>query len=185
MRSVFRLKRRNWGLTWNVSYDEFIIVFIGIVAFIREISVMFYLRGKNICFMFSTPRLKYANHVQSHYVESKLLMNFHPSKSPQWSMFIHAAYFITELLHWCSEFSLSVFLWRASCPFSLLIHPICLSLYLKGDLTGGLKRLVTLYKGNIWWNSALKHGSVLKNNWKKWSAFVWHVSLKRCNQVKC
>lgn len=36
--------------------------------------------------------------------------------------------------------------------FYLLIHPIYLSLYLKGDLKGGLKRLVTFYKGNIWWN---------------------------------
>lgn len=70
--------------------------------------------------------------------------------------------------------------------FYLLIHPIYLSLYLKGDLTGGLKRLVTFYKGNIWWNCSFisfkeqTSQEALEGKWNtSESAVFWNVLVKQ------
>lgn len=78
-------------------------------------------------------------------------------KTLQWSMLMAR----TTIVSLCFSFGAPrppevFFCEKQAALFYLLIHLMCLSLYLKGDLTGELKRLVSFYKGNIWWNSSNK-----------------------------
>lgn len=75
-------------------------------------------------------------------------------RNPEWRRFKpRTACFISTLQLWCCLNFYHVYSEEEEAAlFYLLIHPIYLSLYLKGDLTWGFKRLVTFLKGNIWWN---------------------------------